>query len=148
MLEGASNRKNTVFVNGRDNSRDHFINALTRWDPMVHICVCLVDHCWFRQWLVTGLAQIIILITDDLLQTFEKIHSKISFAESWPLFSGLDVLLGHGEFPSQRPVTRSFGVFFELCLNKRLSKHSWGWWFETRPLWRLRNGSLILQNTV
>ena len=27
-----------------------------------------------------------------------------------------------GEFPSQRPVTRSFGVFVDLRLNKRLSK--------------------------
>ena len=36
-----------------------------------------------------------------------------------------------GEFPTQRPVTRSFGVFFDLRLNKRLSKRSWGWWFET-----------------
>ena len=25
-----------------------------------------------------------------------------------------------GEFPTQRPVTRSFDVFFDLCLNKRL----------------------------
>ena len=43
-----------------------------------------------------------------------------------------------GEFPAQRPVTRSFGVFFDLRLNKRLSKQSWGWWFEklSRPLWR------------
>ena len=38
---------------------------------------------------------------------------------------------GPGEFPTQRPVTRSFDVFFHLRLNKRLSKHSWGWWFET-----------------
>ena len=30
-----------------------------------------------------------------------------------------------GEFPTQRPVTRSFGVFFDLRLNKRLSKQSW-----------------------
>ena len=36
-----------------------------------------------------------------------------------------------GEFPSQRPVTRSFDVFFDLLLNKRLSKQSRGWWFET-----------------
>ena len=36
-----------------------------------------------------------------------------------------------GEFPAQRPVTRSFDVFFDLQLNKRLSKQSWGWWFET-----------------
>ena len=27
-----------------------------------------------------------------------------------------------GEFPSQRPVTRSFDVFFDLRLNKPLSK--------------------------
>ena len=47
-----------------------------------------------------------------------------------------------GEFPSQRPVTRSFGVFYDMCLNKRLRKQSWGWWFETpsRILWRHRNG--------
>ena len=36
-----------------------------------------------------------------------------------------------GEFPSQRPVKRSFDVFFHLRLNKRLSKQSWGCWFET-----------------
>ena len=30
-----------------------------------------------------------------------------------------------GEFPAQRPVTRSFNVFFDLRLNKRLSKQSW-----------------------
>ena len=38
---------------------------------------------------------------------------------------------GPGEFPTQRPVTRSFDVSFDLCLNKRLSKQPWGWWFET-----------------
>ena len=43
-----------------------------------------------------------------------------------------------GEFPSQRPVPRSFDVFFDLRLNTRLNKQSRGWWFETpsRPLWR------------
>ena len=47
-----------------------------------------------------------------------------------------------GEFPTRRPVARSFDVFFDLRLNKRLSKQSWGWWFETpsRPLWRHCNG--------
>ena len=47
-----------------------------------------------------------------------------------------------GEFPAQRPVTRSFDVFFDLRLNKRLNKQSWGWWFETLScsLWRHRNG--------
>ena len=42
-----------------------------------------------------------------------------------------------GEFPAQRPVARSFDAFFDMRLNKRLSKQSWGWWFETpsRSLW-------------
>ena len=46
-----------------------------------------------------------------------------------------------GEFPAQRPVTRSFDVYFDLHLIKLLSKHSRGWWFETLscPLWRHRN---------
>ena len=36
-----------------------------------------------------------------------------------------------GEFPTQRPVTRSFDVYFDLRPNKWLSKQSWGWWFES-----------------
>ena len=40
-----------------------------------------------------------------------------------------------GEFPSQRPVTRSFDVFFDLRLNKQLSKQSrcrWSVWYKTK----------------
>ena len=46
-----------------------------------------------------------------------------------------------GEFPAQRPVTRSFDVFFDLRPNKRLSKQWRGWWFETPScsLWRQCN---------
>ena len=49
-----------------------------------------------------------------------------------------------GEFPSQRPVTRSLDVFFDLRLNKRFSKQSWGWWFEKQlhSLWRHCNGCM------
>ena len=49
-----------------------------------------------------------------------------------------------GEFPAQRPVTRSFDVFFDLRLKKWLSKQWWGWWSETpsRPLWRHCNGNI------
>ena len=32
---------------------------------------------------------------------------------------------------TQRPVTRSFHVYFDMHPNKRLSKQLWGWWFET-----------------
>ena len=48
---------------------------------------------------------------------------------------------GHQWIPRTKPVTRSFDVFFDLRLNKRLSKQSRGWWIETpsRPLWRNYN---------
>ena len=50
-----------------------------------------------------------------------------------------------GEFLAQRPVTRSFDVYFDLRLNKRLCKQSWGWWFETLlcPLWRHSNAYML-----
>ena len=43
-----------------------------------------------------------------------------------------------GDFPSQRPVTRSFDVFFDLRLNKQLSKQWRRRWFKTPScsLWR------------
>ena len=41
-----------------------------------------------------------------------------------------------GEFPSQRPVTWSFDVFFDLRLNKRLSKQSRRWFqMPSHSLW-------------
>ena len=62
------------------------------------------------------------------------------FSRCWPFCAGNSPV--PGEFPAQRPVTRSFDVFFDLRLNKRLSKQSWGWWFETQscPLLRHCNG--------
>ena len=54
------------------------------------------------------------------------------FPRYWPFVRGIH------RSPSQKPVTLNFDVFFYLRLNKRLSKQSWGWWFETpsRSLWR------------
>ena len=65
-----------------------------------------------------------------------------TFSASLAICTGNSPVLG--EFPSQRPVTRIFDVFFDLRLNKRLSKQWWDWWFETlsRPLWRHRNALL------
>ena len=61
------------------------------------------------------------------------------------IFALLAICVGNspvpGEFPTQRPVMQSCDVFFDLRLNKRLSKQSWGWWFETLlcPLWHQCN---------
>ena len=46
-----------------------------------------------------------------------------------------------GEFPAQRPVTRSLDPFFDLRLMKWLSEQLWDWWFGTPSgsLWRHSN---------
>ena len=49
----------------------------------------------------------------------------------------------HRWIPHTKAIELSFHVLFDLRQNKRLSKQSWGWWFETpsRPLWRHYNAS-------
>ena len=48
------------------------------------------------------------------------------------------------------PVTRSFGAFFDMRLNKRLGKQWRGWWFEkpSRPLWRHCNGCYLAKQLI
>ena len=57
------------------------------------------------------------------------------FPRYWPFVRGI-------HRSPVTPVTRSFDVYFDLRPDKRLSKQSWGWWFETlsHSLWRHRNG--------
>ena len=67
-------------------------------------------------------------------------HQMETFSALLAICAGNSLVTG--EFPTQRPVTRSFDILFDLRLNKRLSKQSWGWWFETPScsLWRHCNG--------
>ena len=64
------------------------------------------------------------------------LHQMETFAALLALCAGNSPVTG--EFHAQRPVTRSFDVFFDLRLNQQLSKQCWGRWFETQscPLWR------------
>ena len=59
-------------------------------------------------------------------------HQMETFSPLLPICAGNSPVTG--EFPAPRPVTRSFDIFFDhvdLRQNKRLSKQSCGWWFET-----------------
>ena len=88
----------------------------------------------------------------DMNKNSMKLNAKITASPWWrhqmETFSALlGICAGNspvpGEFPSQKPVTRSFDVFFDLSRNKRLSKQSRGWWFEIvlPPSWRHCNDS-------
>ena len=65
-----------------------------------------------------------------LLDTWWR-HQMETFSTLLAIYAGNSPVTG--EFPAQRPVTQSFGVFFDRTPNKWLSKQSRGWWFET--LW-------------
>ena len=92
--------------------------------------------------------------------SYEVFHVSLKSYLSWwrhqmeTFFALLAMCAGNspvpGEFPAQRPGTRSFDVFFDLRLNKRFSKQSWGWWFETlsRPLWRHCNDSIAFLHYI
>ena len=75
-------------------------------------------------------------------------HQKETFSALPALCAGNSPVTG--EFLSQRPLTRSFEVFFDLRRNERLSKQWWGWWFETPwlSLWRHRNGGSGYDKTL
>ena len=56
-------------------------------------------------------------------------HRMQTFSALLALCAGNSLVTG--EFSAQRPVTRSLDISLICTLNKRLSKQSWGWWFET-----------------
>ena len=62
------------------------------------------------------------------------LHQMVTFSALLAIFAGISPVTD--EFLAQRPVKRSFDVFFDLRLNEWLSKQSWGWWFGTpsRPV--------------
>ena len=88
--------------------KDNFIHL---WNILCQLFSCCISISWWR-------------------------HQMETFCTLLAICAGNSPVTG--EFPAQRPVTRSFDVFFDLFPNKRLSKQWWGWWFETpsRPLWR------------
>ena len=99
---------------------------------------------------VTTYEHIICLTTWTVKKSIFHIKSPLMTSSSGNIFRVTGLLcgefIGPDEFPSQRPVMRSFDVFFDLCLNKQVSKQSWGWWSETpsSSLWRQCNVGFTL----
>ena len=92
----------------------------------------LIQH-WPRLWLLAWRHWALAWLNVDFLSGWR--HQMETFSASLALCAGNSLVTG--EIPAQTSVTRSFGVFFDLRLNKQWSKQSWCWWFETPslPLW-------------
>ena len=78
-----------------------------------------------------------------LVRGFTVVHDDVikwkHFPRYWPFLRGSH--RSPMNFPHKGQWRRAL-MFSLICLNKRLSEQSWGWWFETpsRPLWRHCNG--------
>ena len=124
------------------------IGSKTPFVIISSLLYCSGGWLWFYQEMVSPsfpglwLAETISAIQTFILlaQNFKWTRVHMMTSSNGKIFRVTGPLCGEftgpGEFPTQRPVTRSFDVFFDLRLNKRLSKQRWGWWFET-PSWSL-----------
>ena len=124
----------------------NFPNIIINWN------IICIRHYWWKFDIGLDICSAPLLSKLHLFQliqwvTLYVVHDMASWwRHQMETFSALLAMCagnspGTGEFPTQRPVTRSFDVYFDLRPNKRLSKQSWGWWFETLlcSLWRHRN---------
>ena len=101
----------------------------------VEICCLIIPLCEYNDELKQCIQ--ILRIKMNTWRISQKLSSLLShdgiikwkhFSRYWPFVQEKSPV--SSEFPSQRPVTRSFDAFFDR-LNKQLRTQSWGWWFET-----------------
>ena len=95
-------RKNDAFLTGENNEWSLFTTTLAlavlpQYMTAQELCAQFALHSWWRH----------------EMETFSALLAICSENSPVP-----------GEFPAQRPVTRSFDVFFDLHLSKRLIKQS------------------------
>ena len=127
------------------------INIRRPWGHLIFIRSLL--RCWFSK--ATEMFYIYTCIHETMIRqsrgAYDSECTGVILCNTWwrhqmeKVSALLAICAGNspvpGEFPTQRPVTRSFDVYFDLRPDKRLSKQLWGWWFETlsHSLWRHRN---------
>ena len=128
-------------------SSDIHIRAISLKMPQPITKICLKITCLKFHSSFPGFNKLRHLQSSKLLPLLYRISMMTSsngniFRVTGPLCGEFT---GPGEFPTQRPVTRSFDVFLDMRLNKSMSKQWWGWWFETPSwsLWRQCNARLL-----
>ena len=111
-------------------------SLIFNWKQLLSYLICCCYQCWFQnekhanEWKFVYCWEAISL--DTVLHMAWWRHQMEIFSTLVALYVGNSPVTG--DFPAQRPVTRSFDVFFDLRLNKRLSKQSRDWRYETPSL--------------
>ena len=127
-----------------DTPRDHSVYGLSQWGT-----TCMVMEVYVLcvlSWRYRDLNQQERVMDHNSNRSWWR-HQMETFSALLAICVGNSPVTG--EFPAQRPVAWNFDdVFFDLRLNKRLRKQSWGLWFETlsRPLWPHYNEQVEIQH--
>ena len=117
------------------NSISHWLGAYTKWSlnhhyqrRHIHNGCCRCCCCWYDD----------VMLHDDVIK-FSVLPTLCAGNNRSPVNS-----------PHKGQWREVFGVFFDLHLNKRLSKQSWRRWFETSScsLWRHCNGVVVVMKVV
>ena len=139
-----SNHRGVLCLVGMHHCQERISHIAVTTLPRRHLHVTRIN-CWY---------QILISMTQSVAEMPGKQSGIAANVLSMMTSSNRNIfrVTGHlcGEFTGPRwiPHTKvsdaELWSFFDVRLNKRLSKQSWGWWFETlwRPLWRHRNAFL------
>ena len=100
-----------------------FVSTVTQYQRALKVMIVIMPWNYIKPWIICP-------------RNHDDVIKWITFTALLAICAGNSPV--PGEFPAQRPVTRSFDVFFDLRLNRRLNKQSWGLGFETLscPLWR------------
>ena len=96
-------------------------------EPTYQDVTCVLVVTWLPYFL-----QVVTNQNDPHLQQLWLVTVEAWWRHQMETFSALVAICAGnspvtGEFPAQRPVTRSFDVFFDLRQNKRLSKQLGCW---------------------
>ena len=116
-------------------THSHHMQKLKATDSSSKVCTSYIideDKYWYTlmPWSSHYRCKMTIYFTTTIphLRIESQLHEDVI---KWKHFRVTGHCAGNspvtGEFPYQRPVTRSFDVFFDLRLNKQRSKQSWGW---------------------
>ena len=110
----------------------------------IHICIyimwCLYNSNFlqnaYNRHPIAPHQSLIFVLLRYIIPWHDDVIKWKHFPRYWPFVWGFT---GHQWIPHTKPSDMELWCFFfDLHLNKRLSKHSWGWWFETPScsLWR------------
>ena len=97
--------------------------ASRTWETLIWIYMAELLARWTQQWMATPVrnwypAHEAISINNNSHDSWWR-HQMETFSALLAICAGNSPVTD--EFPTQRPVTRSFDVFFDLRMNKRLS---------------------------